>query len=84
MKERKAKIVEFKTEVLYTQIKGKNKEEVKTEPKNEPIVEKNKSFQIFSQVLFHFKISESRGIVCDAKKTGKKKSKNELIKIDKK
>ncbi|MDR3150511.1 MAG: hypothetical protein LBU14_02605 [Candidatus Peribacteria bacterium] len=37
--------------------------EVQTEPKNEPMVEKNKSFQIFSQAFSHSKISDNKGIV---------------------
>jgi hypothetical protein len=57
------KIIESKVADLLTHMVEKSRVEVKTEPKNEPIVEKNKSFQIFSQAFSHSKISDNRGIV---------------------
>jgi hypothetical protein len=58
-----AKIRELKVAVLDTQIVENKRVEVKIEPKNEPIVEKNRSFQIFSPAFSQVKISESNGIV---------------------
>jgi hypothetical protein len=57
------KIVVFKTADFSTHKIGNNKVEVTIAHKNEPIVEKKSNFHIFSQVLSHFSISESRGIV---------------------
>jgi hypothetical protein len=53
----------LKTEVFDTQIRGKRTVDVKTEPKNDQIVEKKSNFQIFSQVLFPFNTSDNKGIV---------------------
>ena len=80
-----AQITKIRGEIIQafiTQIVGKSKPEVKTEPKKEPIVEKNNSFQIFSQALSHFKYSDSNGIVWLAKKTGIKNKINDETKIE--
>jgi hypothetical protein len=53
----------FITEDFETPIRGKSTVDVKTEPKNDHTVEKKRSFHNFSQVLFHFNISDNNGIV---------------------
>jgi hypothetical protein len=58
-----ARIIESRVADFETHRTENNIVEVQTEPKNEPIVEKNKSFQIFSQAFVHSRISESKGIV---------------------
>jgi len=59
----KVKIIAEITPVLNTHIKGNKIIDVETEPIKDPIVEKNKSFHIFSQELFHFNNSDNKGIV---------------------
>ncbi|MDR1987825.1 MAG: hypothetical protein LBQ24_03555 [Candidatus Peribacteria bacterium] len=56
-------IIEFRVADFDTHKTENRIVEVQTDPKNEPIVEKNKSFQIFSQAFSHSKISESKGMV---------------------
>ena len=77
-------IIELRVAVFSTQIWENRKIDVKIEPINEPIVEKNNNFHIFSQTLSHFNNSDNNGIVWLAKKTGIKNNKNDDIKIDQK
>ena len=77
-------IKELKIEDLNTHIRENNKVDVKTDHKKDQTVEKNKSFHIFSQEFSHSSISDNKGIVWEAKNTGRKNKNIELISIQKK